>query len=90
MKLMLNLTLKYQIFDLTKNYLVLSRGGQQRHFLAKLLRHFSPFSPFPHIQYAINNIQYAIAELIFLYQGWYLMGGGFCLKLYSAIELLVL
>ena len=64
--------------------------GQQRHFLAKLLRHFSPFSPFPHIQYAINNIQYAIAELIFLYQGWYLMGGGFCLKLYSAIELLVL
>ena len=67
-----------------------SSVGQQRHFLAKLLRHFSPFSPFPHIQYAINNIQYAIAELIFLYQGWYLMGGGFCLKLYSAIELLVL
>ena len=31
--------------------------GQQRHFLAKLLRHFSPLSPFPHIQYAVNNIQ---------------------------------
>ena len=73
---------------LSKLYLL--SVGQQRHFLAKLLRHFSPFSPFPHIQYAINNIQYAIAELIFLYQGWYLMGGGFCLKLYSAIELLVL
>ena len=58
-------------------------------FLAKLLRQCAPFSPFPHIQYAKNNIQYAIAELIFLYQGSYLMGGGCCLKLYSAIELLV-